>query len=95
MSECTNPLSPKQQAEAAFVLMLLQSQFGGTPALGVSPDGEFVVVPTCECDRCLDFRKTYPVKSHGTMLGAAKNYGDDRICFMETKEALEAGRLLH
>lgn len=95
MFELVNPLTKEQQAQAQFILMLLQNEFGGTPALGVGPDGAFVVVPTCECNRCRDFRKTYSVKPSETILGAAKHYGDDRICFMETKEAVDEGRAVH
>lgn len=95
MPKNISPLTPKEQAEAEFILMLLECQFGGVPALGVAPTNQFIVVPTCVCGRCQEFRKTYPVKPCSTMLEAAKRYGDDRLCFMQTKEAMDAGESVH
>jgi len=82
------PLTREQQAEVLFILALLESQFGGVPALGEGSDGLYVVVPTCGCEKCQDFKKTYALKPRETVLAAAKAYGDDMLCQAQTLEAL-------
>jgi len=95
MTECVNPLTIEQQMEANFILSLLQSEFGGSTALGLGQDGIFVVLPTCTCAKCVEFKKLYQAKPNATILGAAKAYGDDKLCHQQTLEAKQAGVLLH
>jgi len=88
-------LTPEEQGQVLFVLALLQGQFGGAPALARGEDGTYVVVPTCSCSKCLEFRKTYDLKPNNTILGAAKAYGDDKLCHQDTLDARHERRRVH
>lgn len=91
--EPVNPLTQKQQAEVLFLLALLEDSFGGNPSIGLGVDSRaYVVVSTCPCRMCKQFRDTYPMKEAATVLAAAKLYGDDRICFFETKDMEKSGK---
>lgn len=88
-------LTLEEQGQALFILALLRDQFGGSPALGVSDDGEYVVVATCACDKCVEFRNTYPIKPNLSVLGAAKSYGDAKLCHQQTLDSRQQGELVH
>lgn len=88
-------LSKQELCEVLFLLALLENEFGGTPTLGVGDDGTYLVLPTCTCPRCVDFRVVYPAKPHKTILAAAKTYGDNKLCAMTTQEHKENGGHVH
>ena len=90
-----NPLTPEQETEALFIMAMLEDQFGGLPSVGVDESMKYIVVATCKCPSCVEFNSTYKPRPKDSLLAAAKAYGDDRICFLETLEAKEQKWMVH
>jgi len=79
-----------------FLLSMLDSSFGGRPAVGTDPDSkQYVTFCTCKCEDCDEFKATHNPGPSDTVVGSMINYAAERSNFNHTQELLEQGVTFH
>jgi hypothetical protein len=73
--------------KVGFLLGMAEAIVGGSPALGVSEDhGDYIVVATCTCGSCDEFRLTMEKVASTSVVLAIKHYVESRILFINKEE---------